>query len=1569
MTKHVCGTLPYFTYWVPGDISSRTALITGTESDFSGTSPWLGVTAAMSDNVQRQECFGDELALYFSIFSISLGSLMLQLIALRSQGRAWYEGDRVYLRACGVAVSAIWTLIFGAFAGACHSMNMWQFFDFRITAMTFCCAFIVWYVAMYVSVRQFREPLAVALRFGLWFDHRGQWSRTFSQASIGVQWWGAFALLIWLSRRSVLYDSQEAVTFWRPTPLLNPMANVPDGVRHVFYMPVNITTTASDPVFACGGFGGTIASDHPLDFNLLQEPGHVCRCNGGMMGLSCSTPCWPGFYCNSGNLERWHAHGQTEDWLVPGTPRISTWAQHLKADIATDARSRLLAYGFVSNPAHIRPPQWGCSPQPDTSQPSLAYMRLCPKGFWCPEEAMVRPRPVLGGCWGDTLGSVNACPNVCQAGTYCPPGSTAPTPCPPGHYCPIGMDVPTPCPSGTYNPQTGSEETTVCIACPAGKTSRPGSQSCGDVAWYCFDPADINQVPTNASSEVASWLQCDVCPQSGRREKVCCSIGDASDLVAFCAPSERVSDSLCAELPAPEETCDAPAWACSQEGSGAFSKEACSAAACTGSSDVNVLCCSQFEWIVNATGSWEQVCSIDGVRPDAACAALPRPALTCQPQGASYWCSNSHGVAQPCTELQSECSIVSWCMRPWPGDRPGVTVLQVVPLSNCEWQPLPAVCANALQSAELHESADATGQLQIANTATITGGANIASEHDSFNSAPPAATSAGATVPAFVQLEFFCNIHGQQVPQNFTQAQCSQCGYDGTRAVKCCEVAYNKGGIPACTKFRDTADCQNPPFGWDTPASQCLPNAAMFCRLTNTTAYPGLHGMRQSYCRSCPSRSEVEPACCRQTRPDGSMVEDCQIEDQVPNVVCNWQTARPEACVPVCTDTNERDECSDHGDCHTRLFAADAQDALSTLPTPSAECPVYGLEDVYHYFVTAEADRAMLLQNVSMNTALEAWTGFSSTCICDLGYHGHRCQVSSDTLNAGFAAVADQIGKCAGAERALYDTTLVVALLCLTAVIAVPVWVRTYRRGADRPRSLLPMAIRATAFFAMVAAAAVEGLIKCTSDEASAHVLHFTTTFASIVVVLVVAVVGHAITWSMWRRGLTGLEEWQLSKYDPSITLRYFQAVLVAMACMGIAGLGLFAAAFARRTHFDSIFPHITCREGFYRDGNGMCIECPRTPEGVCGGPDRGQCVAVSSDMRSQNDPCICAPGFTGYSCSSPCESHISDAVLPDWLTPVRIYSNADLAEVWLDVLAPAVTVVLCVLAVVGYRWSVARHRRHKQREEIQGLLPETDTQQDYGATGQTGAQDGATALMIRLLGLDGPGGVRLFPDWKPSASHRASDRGFGQCLICFDDAPLIAISPNCEHSMCFDCFKLCLQSGLRDASDCPVACIDPACESIIYPSVADTILSTREAIRYKKFCYENVLGHLEFCPFCNFAFEDLTDVERACPQLQCRQCGEYFCVLCKRAAHAGDCEDQLVAATIAYVREQRQQNRMKPCPRCQADVEKNGGCNHMTCGQRTCGAHFCWRCGFVGPNGGAIYRHLGECRGEIPWW
>ena len=50
-----------------------------------------------------------------------------------------------------------------------------------------------------------------------------------------------------------------------------------------------------------------------------------------------------------------------------------------------------------------------------------------------------------------------------------------------------------------------------------------------------------------------------------------------------------------------------------------------------------------------------------------------------------------------------------------------------------------------------------------------------------------------------------------------------------------------------------------------------------------------------------------------------------------------------------------------------------------------------------------------------------------------------------------------------------------------------------------------------------------------------------------------------------------------------------------------------------------------------------------------------------------------------------------------------------------------------------------------------------------------------------------------------------------------------------------------------------------------------------------------------------------------------------------------------------------RKEKDVKSCPKCGKHIEKNGGCDHMTC---LCGTHWCWICGKE-QNESTIYQHI----------
>jgi hypothetical protein len=120
----------------------------------------------------------------------------------------------------------------------------------------------------------------------------------------------------------------------------------------------------------------------------------------------------------------------------------------------------------------------------------------CPAGFYCTSGQSI-PSSCVAGTYSSTtkltssgqcttcdIGSYCSGSNLtkvtgpCNAGYFCAGGSVlaAPSgtypgsgPCPSGHYCLIGTLGPTLCDPGTYNPFIGSDESTDCLACPAGQ--------------------------------------------------------------------------------------------------------------------------------------------------------------------------------------------------------------------------------------------------------------------------------------------------------------------------------------------------------------------------------------------------------------------------------------------------------------------------------------------------------------------------------------------------------------------------------------------------------------------------------------------------------------------------------------------------------------------------------------------------------------------------------------------------------------------------------------------------------------------------------------------------------------------------------------------------------------------------------------------------------------------------------------------------------------------------------------------------------------------------------------------
>ena len=95
----------------------------------------------------------------------------------------------------------------------------------------------------------------------------------------------------------------------------------------------------------------------------------------------------------------------------------------------------------------------------------------CEAGYYCPDgstSATQIPCPI-GTYRSIERGSEPKDCSICPSGYYCDElGMWEVKICPAGYYCPLGTIVPEPCPEGTYSNVEGLIDSRSCTYCPAG---------------------------------------------------------------------------------------------------------------------------------------------------------------------------------------------------------------------------------------------------------------------------------------------------------------------------------------------------------------------------------------------------------------------------------------------------------------------------------------------------------------------------------------------------------------------------------------------------------------------------------------------------------------------------------------------------------------------------------------------------------------------------------------------------------------------------------------------------------------------------------------------------------------------------------------------------------------------------------------------------------------------------------------------------------------------------------------------------------------------------------------------
>lgn len=196
---------------------------------------------------------------------------------------------------------------------------------------------------------------------------------------------------------------------------------------------------------------------------------------------------------------------------------------------------------------------------------------------------------------------------------------------------------------------------------------------------------------------------------------------------------------------------------------------------------------------------------------------------------------------------------------------------------------------------------------------------------------------------------------------------------------------------------------------------------------------------------------------------------------------------------------------------------------------------------------------------------------------------------------------------------------------------------------------------------------------------------------------------------------------------------------------------------------------------------------------------------------------------------------------------------------------------------------------------------------------------------------------------------------GFVCDICCEDEDGLESFGMKCGHRYCADCYRHYLTQKVREEGEAArIQCPADGCGRILDSRSLDLLVTAELKGRYHELLnrtYVEDKDTYKWCPGpdCPNAIEcgvKKKELDKVVPTVECK-CGFRFCFGCPNVDHQpAPCE--LVKRWLKKCADDSEtanwiSANTKECPKCNSTIEKNGGCNHMTC--RKCKYEFCWMC------------------------
>jgi hypothetical protein len=217
-------------------------------------------------------------------------------------------------------------------------------------------------------------------------------------------------------------------------------------------------------------------------------------------------------------------------------------------------------------------------------------------------------------------------------------------------------------------------------------------------------------------------------------------------------------------------------------------------------------------------------------------------------------------------------------------------------------------------------------------------------------------------------------------------------------------------------------------------------------------------------------------------------------------------------------------------------------------------------------------------------------------------------------------------------------------------------------------------------------------------------------------------------------------------------------------------------------------------------------------------------------------------------------------------------------------------------------------------------------------------------------------------------------------CITCLEDKYhkrfMPKITKSCDHptNICKKCTRRWIDERL-DNKGTTIPC--PECNSELDYDDVKRCATHEQFEKYDRLALVIILSqdpnfHWCISPTCESGQVHTS----ANPIFACTACGHKQCIAHKSPWHENEtCAEynNRVAGTVFTINEKASQKKIeettKACPQCKARIEKNDGCDHMTCSLPSCKFQFCWECScdWVKASHDAAY-HVKTCKYYRPY-